>query len=105
MSLIVCPSRGTSAALDLGTQRVESLVPETPIAVEPHVDLLQRLRIGGIEAASTLGSDGGEAVLPEHPQVLRHPGLGDAEFLLDGRGDGARGLLTVGEQETVASDR
>jgi hypothetical protein len=39
---------GALAARDLGGQRVELLIPEVPVGLEPSVDLLQR---GGIDCS------------------------------------------------------
>jgi len=87
-----CSSPGLRAG------RVSGLAPEAATAVEPDVDLLQGSGVGRIETTSALSPDDGEATLPEHAQVLRHPGLRDAELALDGRGEDTGGLLTVCQQ-------
>src|SRR4029453_7955099 len=47
-----------------------------------------------------------EPVLPEHAQLLGDRRLGDPELGADGRGDGAGGLLAVGQQlQDAAPDR
>ena len=62
--------------------------------------------VDGVEPAGALGSDGREPAVAQHPQVLRHGRLRDAELRLDDGGDRARGQLAIGEQlEDPAPDR
>ena len=44
-----------------------------------------------------VGPDAGEAVLPQHPQVLRHRGLADAELVADDLCKLARRPVAVGQ--------
>jgi hypothetical protein len=94
------------AAAELGAEGVEALVPEAAVALEPAVDLLQGRGVDGVQAPGAVGADGGEAVLAQDAQVLRHARLRDAELGLDDGTDGARGLLAVGEElEDAPADR
>ena len=62
--------------------------------------------IDGVEPAGALGADRGEPVVPQHPQVLRHSRLRDAELPLDDLGDRTGGPLPIGEQlQDPAPDR
>lgn len=74
------------------------VLPEVPILLQPPINLLQRRSIDGIEPPGSLGSYGGKAVVPQHLQMLGDCRLGDAELALDHQADGARGLLSVGQQ-------
>jgi len=82
------------------------LDPHPTEAVDPLVDLVQGLGPDGVEAAGALGPGRGEAVLPQHSEVLGDRGLGDPELGGDHLGDRARGGLPVGQElEDPASDR
>ena len=72
---------------ELCAQRVESLAPEVSERLQPLIDGLQRTGFDGVQTTGALGSDPSEAVLPEHPQVLRDSRLGDAELRADDRND------------------
>ena len=63
------------AAFEFGAEGVEALVPEAAVAVEPHVHLPQRRGVGRVEPPGAIGTDGGETVLAQHAQMLRHPRL------------------------------
>jgi hypothetical protein len=73
---LLCRMRGTpfpAASREFCAQRVESLGPEMPERLQPLIDSLQRTGFDGVQTTGALGSDPSEAVLPEHPQVLRQP--------------------------------
>ncbi len=74
------------------------LIPSTAEAIEPPVDVLQRRAFDGVEPPGALRADSCEAVLPQHPQVLGDPGLGQAELSLDDGRDLPGRQLPVGEQ-------
>src|SRR3954469_21788275 len=79
--------------------------PERAEAVEPGVDVLQRLGVHRVEAAGAVRAHRREPRLPEHAEVLGDRGLGDAELRADDAGDRARRLLAGGEQlEDPAAD-
>src|SRR5689334_14918694 len=80
--------------------------PEPPEPVEPGVGLAQRGVVDRVEPTGAVRPYGREAVVAQHPQVLRDGRLGDSELGPDDLGDRARGLLTVGEQfQDAAADR
>jgi hypothetical protein len=58
---------------------VEALAPERPIGLQPPVDLGQGLRAQGVEAPLGIDPDSDEPGVPQHPQVLGHAGLAEAE--------------------------
>src|SRR4051812_24418096 len=96
----------TPAAGQLGVQRVQPLRPQPPVAVEPLVDLAERLGVHRVQAAGARGAYGHETGLTEHPQVLRDGRLRDPELLLDDGPQLTRGPLAVGEQfEDAPADR
>ncbi len=96
----------TPAASQLSAEGVEALVPEHPEPVEPHVDLLQRSWVDGVEPTRSGGPDTREPRLSEHPEVLRDRRLGDAELRLDPLGDRPRAQLAAGEKlEGTAPNR
>jgi hypothetical protein len=67
---------------------------------------LQGRGVHGVQTPGAVGADNREPVIPEHAQVLRHSGLGDAELVLDDRANRAGGPLTVGEKfQDPAPDR
>src|SRR4051794_22862752 len=72
--------------------------PEAPEAVEPHVDLLQRPGVHRVQPPGPAGPHGGQAAVPEHPEVLRDGRLGDPELRLDDRADRTGGQLPLGQQ-------
>jgi len=72
--------------------------PETSKMGKPLVGLPQGLRRDRVQAPRALGADVGEAVLPQHLQVLGHGRLGNAELVLNDRGDLAGSPLAVGEE-------
>ena len=99
----VCSAR---PARQLGGRRVEALVPEDAELAKPGVDLTQRSGIDGVQPPRPVGTHPGEAVLPQHLQVLRGGRLGDAELPVHDLGQPAGRLLAVGEQlQHSASDR
>jgi predicted phosphodiesterase len=65
---------------------------------KPLVGLPQGLRRHRVQPPRALGTDPGEAVLPQYLQVLGHGGLGNAELVLNDRGDRAGSPLAVGEE-------
>jgi hypothetical protein len=58
---------------------VEALAPERPVGLQPPVDLGQGLGLQGIEASLGIDADPDEPGVPQHPQVLGHAGLAEAE--------------------------
>ena len=86
------------AAGHLGGQGGQVWSPEPPEARQPGVRLAQCGVVHRVEPAGALGAHRGEAVLPQHPQVLGDGRLGDAELLPDDRRHRAGALLAVGEQ-------
>jgi hypothetical protein len=58
---------------------VEALAPERPVGLQPPVDLGQGLGLQGIEASLGIDADPDEPGVPQHPQVLGHPRLTQAE--------------------------
>ena len=94
------------AAGDLGGERVQVRGPVRAKAVEPGVDVAQRLRLDRVEPPGALGAHRREAGLAQHPQVLRDRRLGDPELVPDDLGDRARRVLAGGEQlEDASADR
>jgi hypothetical protein len=81
-----------------GGQRVQALRPESAERAEPLINLLEWRGIDGVEAPGAVGADGGETAFPKDPEMLGHPGLGDAELLLDHLRNCSRGLLPTGQQ-------
>lgn len=67
----------------LGAQRVEPLAPEFSKRLQPSVDVLQGAGLDGVQPAGALSAYPGEAVLAEHPKVLRDGRLRDAELRAD----------------------
>src|SRR3954453_21299 len=79
--------------------------PERAEAVEPRVDVLERVGVHGVEAAGAVPAPGREPGLAQDAEVLEDRGLGDAELRADDAGDRARRLLAGGEQlEDPAAD-
>jgi hypothetical protein len=66
--------------------------------VEPRIDLLERRRVHGVQAACAVRSDAREAAVAQDPEVLRDRRLADPELRLDDVGDGAGRALAVGEE-------
>jgi hypothetical protein len=58
---------------------VEALAPERSVGLQPPVDLGQGLRAQGVEASLGVDTDPDQPGVPQHPQVLGHPGLAEAE--------------------------
>ena len=93
-----------AAAGELGAQGVEARLPEAAERVEPLVGGGELGGLDRVEAAGSLGVDGREAGLAQHPQVLGHGRLRDAELLVDHAAQLSGGGLPVGEQlEDAAS--
>src|SRR3712207_242036 len=88
----------TFAAGHLGGHRVQVRRPEAPELPEPGVRLAQGGLLHRVEPARAVRPHGGEAVVAQHLEVLGDGGLGDAELGPDDLGEGAGGLLAVGEQ-------
>jgi uncharacterized protein len=72
--------------------------PEPPKDGQPLVGLPQGSRFDGVQPPGPLGADTCEPVVPQHLEVLRDGGLGNAELVLHHGGHLAGGPLTVGEQ-------
>src|SRR5215213_5048583 len=92
---------GAAGALTAGqfrAQRVQVRAPEAPEVVQPLVRLAQRLGVDGIEPPRPHRTYAGEAVVPQHLQVLRDRRLRDAVLGLHDRADLTGGELTAGEQ-------
>lgn len=86
-----------SATGQLGGQGIEGLAPVRAEAVKPLVDGPKGGRVDGVEPACAFGTDRREPVVPQHPKVLRHGRLRDAELLLNDCGDRTGSPLPVGE--------
>ena len=52
------------AAFEFGGERVEVLVPEPAVSLDPHVDLPQGFRVDRVQPPGAVGPDRGEAVVP-----------------------------------------
>ncbi len=72
--------------------------PESTECGKPLVDIPQGPAVDRVQPPLTLGPHRGEAVIPQHFQVLRHRRLADRELILDGGTDDAGRQLSVGEQ-------
>ena len=80
--------------------------PEVAELVEPTVGLAERLGRHGVQTTGALGSRRRETGLAEHPEMLRHGGLRDSEFVPDDLGHSARAELLTREQfEDAAPNR
>jgi len=101
-----CGAALAPAAAELGAEGVQALVPEAAVALEPAINLFEGRRVDGVQAPGTFRAHGGEAVLAQDTQMLRHARLGDAELSLHDRRDRTRGLLAIGEElEDAPADR
>ena len=91
-------------------ERVQVRRPEHAEAVEPRVDVAERLGAHRIEAARALRPHGREPGLAQHAEVLGHGGLRDPEFGADrlrdrpGRPLAAREQLEDAPPDRVAED-
>jgi hypothetical protein len=83
---------------ELGSERVEPLVPEPVEPVEPFLELAKGRRVDGIQPTRAVGMDRREPAIPQDLEVLRHGRLRDPELGPDNGRDGPRGQLAVGEQ-------
>lgn len=81
-----------------GSQTIEPITPELQGALQPSVGVPQWRGIDAVEPPSAFRSHGGESVLPQHPQVLRHGRLRNTEFFSDDRRDIASGMLPISQQ-------
>jgi len=96
----------TLASCNLDSESTEALLPKTAKLVEPGVNLLERLRIHGIDAARAFNTNAGKSALAQHTQVLRDGGLRNIEFLLDYGYHRACILFACREKlENAAADR
>src|SRR5690606_32076343 len=105
-ALPLAPTACYLAPGDLGTERVEALVPQRAVAGHEALELGERRGLERVDPHPPLGPAAHEARLAQHPQMAGHRGLADPELLLhDGR-DLARGLVPGGEElDQAASDR
>jgi hypothetical protein len=93
-------------AHELRIEGVESLGPESPVALEPRVDLDERLRSNAVQAAGPFRPDAREPVIAKHAQVLGDGRLGDSELPPHDGSQLARGPFAVGQQfQHPAPDR
>ena len=105
-ALANCPTTLLALApRDLRGKGLEARFPKYPESVEPVVDLPQRGRVERVDTARSINPHGREPVVAEHPQVLRHGGLGDAELTLHRYDDIARGMFPGGQQLQNARSR
>ena len=88
---------------ELRSECIESLGPELSERLEPSVYILERAGVDGVQPTCALCTHSGEAVLPQHPEVLRDSRLTDAELFADHRDDLPRRPLVVDEQFEDAS--
>ena len=58
---------------------IEALLDQVAIVVDPSVELAERLRAQGVEAALAVGADPNEPPVVEDPQVARDARLADRE--------------------------
>jgi hypothetical protein len=89
---------GTLAPRHLGGQRVESLRPEAAERLEPGLDTVERVALHPVPTPGALGPNRDEAVFAQHPEVLRHGWLADAELCLDDVDDSTRVVLAACEE-------
>ena len=94
------------AARDLGGQCAQVWRPKPTKCIQPLVDIAQRSTIHRVQPPLAIRPHRGEAVVPQHFQMLGYRRLGDRELRLDGGTDGPCRLLAVGEQfENAPPDR
>ena len=60
-------------------QGIQAGGPELPVRLKPLVDFPQRTGAQPVQAALGIGANGHQACFAQHPQVLRHGRLADAE--------------------------
>jgi hypothetical protein len=84
--------------LDLGREIVQPVRPKTAHGGEPSVDARHRCGFEGVDAFGSHRADAGETLLAQHPQLLRHRRLRDAELRPDDPDDLAGGAFTTSEQ-------
>jgi hypothetical protein len=89
---------GAAGAGELGAEGVEAWLPEAAERVEPLVGGGELGGLDRVQAARALGVDRREAGLAQHPEVLGHGRLRDAELLVDDAAQLSGGGLSVGEQ-------
>jgi len=58
---------------------IETIAPESPVGLEPLVELGEGLRAQGVQTSLAVDPDPDQAGFPQHPKVLRHAGLAEAE--------------------------
>ena len=87
-----------AAPCQLGLQRVEAPAPLPAQVGEPAFNTREGCIVEGVQPASALGADVGEAALPQHPQLARDGGLSEPELRLNNVDDLAGAALTRGEQ-------
>lgn len=96
----------SSPPSEFGAKCVKTLAPEVAKRLQPLVNFLERRRLYGVKTAGSLCSDSGEAVLPQHPQVLGHSWLTYPELRLDDDDNLTRGVLLVQQHfEDPTADR
>ena len=86
------------ATRDLGSEGVETLLPEATESLKPEVYLLQGPRLDRVYTARTVVAHGRKSTIAKHPQVLRHSRLRNTELALDNGNNSARGMFALGEQ-------
>jgi hypothetical protein len=57
--------------LKVPLEAVESLIPESPVGLDPCIDLAKRLRPQPVEASLGIDADVDESRVAEHAEVLR----------------------------------
>jgi hypothetical protein len=93
---------GSPTACDLCGEGIQPRLPEVAVGSQPAIDVLQRGRVDGVQAAVARAAHPREAVLAQHSQVLRDGRLRDPEFLLDRGAHLAGGLLAVSSERQDA---
>ena len=94
------------APRDLGGECIETLFPKTAELREPGVHFLQGPGADRVEAARTVRTDFCKPAFAQHPQVLRHTRLRNAELSVNHGNNSAGTLFSVCQNlKHAAADR
>jgi hypothetical protein len=75
-----CPDcRRSWVLLQASFECVQTAGPVRPVRLEPPIDLGERLRPQAVPAPPAVRPDVHQAGLPQHPEVLRDPGLAEVQ--------------------------
>jgi hypothetical protein len=83
------------AARDLGGECMEMLFPKAAELREPGIHLLERAGTYRVQAARTVRTDFCKPAFAQHPQVLRHTRLRNAELSVNHGNNSAGTLFSV----------